>query len=70
MNYAKLKCITYWAFQLVKSQSSSHQKDGDLQGDLLVDVHTSMHVYEQSHAPYMGQVLVSNQRQMPHIFPV
>ena len=53
MNNAKLKCITYSKFQSVKSQSSSHQNDEDLQGDLLVNVHTSMHVMVSGQIPHI-----------------
>ena len=70
LNYAKVKCITYWASQSVKSQSPPHQKDGDLQGDLLVNFHTSVHAYnEQSNSSSIGQVLVSNRSQTPHLSP-
>ena len=63
LNYAKFKCITYWACQTVKCQPSLHLKDGDLQGDLLVNVHTFVHVYDEwSNSPCIGQVLVSNLR--------
>ena len=70
LNYAKFKCTTYWTCQSVKSQPSLHLKDGDLQGELLVNVHTSVHVYdEQSNSPCIGQALVSNQSKMLHLSP-
>ena len=48
---------------------SPHLKDGDLRGNLLVNVHTSVLAYGEwsnSHVA-MGQVLVSNRSQMPHL---
>ena len=48
----------------------SHLSHGDLREVLLVNVHTSVHAYgEQSNSPRVGQVLVSNQSQMPHLSP-
>ena len=72
LNYAKFKCTIYWACQSVKSQPSLYLKDGDLRGDLLVNVHTSVHAYMvngQILHIAIGQVLVSNQSQMPHLSP-
>ena len=47
-----------------------NQKDGDIQGDLLVNFHTSVHAYnEQSNSSSIGQVMVSNRSQMPHLSP-
>ena len=64
LNYTKFKCITYRAHQSVKSQISHHLKEGDLQGDLLVHIHTSVHAYHE----WSGQI-VSNQSQVPHLSP-
>ena len=70
LNYAKVKCITYWANQSVKSQSSPHQKDGDLWEDLPVNAHTFVHVYGRLwNSSHTGQVLVSNQSKMPLYIP-
>ena len=68
LNFAKFKCTTYWACQSIKSLPSPHLKHEDLRGDLLVNVHTSVHAYgERSNSPSIGQVLVSNQSQMLHL---
>ena len=61
LNYAKVKCITYWAShgQSVKSQSSPHQKDGDIRGDLLVNVHTYVHAYGERSFPNSNCKIIS-----------
>ena len=69
--YTKFKCTTYWACQSVKFLPSPYLKHRDLGGNLLVNVHTSVHVYgEQSHSQAtIGQVLVTNQSQMLLLHP-
>ena len=68
LNYAKFKCTIYWAFQSVKSQPSLYLKDGDLRGDLLVNVHTSVHAYdERSNSPcgYRASFYVKSKSNAP-----
>ena len=72
-----------WGFELCKIQmhhllgmsvsqipTFSPPKTWDLRGLLLVNVHTSVHAYgEQANSPCIGQTLMSNRRQMPHLPP-
>ena len=65
LTYAKFKCTTYRACSSIKSQHSPHLSHGDLWGDLLVNVHTSVHAYgERLNSPCIGRVW----RQMLHLF--
>ena len=55
----------------IPTLSSPHLKHGDLSGDLLVNVHTSVYAYgERSNCPSIEQVLMSNWSQMPHLSPI
>ena len=65
MNYAKFICTAPIGHA---SQSNPYclpnLKHWDLQGDLLVNVHTSVHAYgERSNFPLTVQILVSNRSQ-------
>ena len=52
------------------SQSNPNFPPNQKDGDLLVNVYTSVHAYgERSNSPCIGQVLVSNLSQMPHLSP-
>ena len=39
LNFAKFKCTTYWACQLVKSQPSPHSKIKEKMGNLISSVY-------------------------------
>ena len=53
LSYTKFICITYWACQSVKFLPSPHLKHRDLQGNLLVNVNTSVLRMVSSYIPHI-----------------